>query len=156
MQMVSRCITSVGGGINLRPAAFKRVVKNSNSPILKTLREAKSALVVKNNVSQYGSWVRSIPSADYSEYHNSLPVYKWGYSNSTNEMNVYKYQAAGALRQLSVNTSGDKWVLKTSESGVDQYLEYSKTTGVLKARHQPTNRAYTARILPEQKLVRFY
>ena len=156
MRMVSRCITSVGGGINLRPAAFKRVVKNSNSPILKTLREAKSALVVKNNVSQYGSWVRSIPSADYSEYHNSLPVYKWGYSNSTNEMNVYQYQAAGALRQLSVNTSGDKWVLKTSESGVDQYLEYSKTNGVLKARHQPANRPYTARILPEQKLVRFY
>ncbi len=156
MQMVSRCITSVGGGINLRPAEFKRVVQNSNSPILKTLREAKSALVVKNNVSQYGSWVRSIPSNEYSEYRNSVPVYKWGYSNSTNEMNVYKYQAAGALRQLSVNTSGDKWVLKTSESGVDQYLEYSKTTGVLKARHQPANRAYTARILPEQKLVRFY
>jgi len=156
MRMVSRCITSVGGGINLRPAAFKRVVKNSNSPILKTLREAKSALVVKNNVSQYGSWVRSIPSNEYSVYNNSIPDYKWGYSNSTNEMNVYKYQAAGALRQLSVNTSGDKWVLKTSESGVDQYLEYSKTTGVLKARHQPTNRPYTARILPEQKLVRFY
>ena len=156
MRMVSRCITSVGGGINLRPAAFKRVVKNSNSPILKTLREAKSALVVKNNVSQYGSWVRSIPSNEYSVYNNSIPDYKWGYSNSTNEMNVYKYQAAGALRQLSVNTSGDKWVLKTSESGVDQYLEYSKTTGVLKARHQPANRPYTARILPEQKLVRFY
>ena len=156
MRMVSRCITSVGGGINLRPAEFKRVVKNSNSPILKTLREAKSALVVKNNVSQYGSWVRSIPSNEYSVYNNSIPDYKWGYSNSTNEMNVYKYQAAGALRQLSVNTSGDKWVLKTSESGVDQYLEYSKTTGVLKARHQPANRPYTARILPEQKLVRFY
>ena len=156
MQMISRCITSVGGGINLRPAEFKRVVKNSNSPILKTLREAKSTLVVKNNHSRYGSWVRSVPSLKYSEHLNSLPAHEWSYSNSTNEMNVYKYEAAEAMRQLSANTSGDGWVLKTSEFGVVQYLEYSKKAGVLKATHQPANGTYTARIIPEQRMVRFY
>ena len=59
MNIKSRMIASIGGGISLNPKEFKQTVVNRNSPKLSEIVRIKSQLKPFGNIAKSGDWIRS-------------------------------------------------------------------------------------------------
>jgi len=57
--LTTKCITSVGGGINLRPKDFRQIVKDKKSPKIQEILKFKNELKIKDIPPREGEWIRS-------------------------------------------------------------------------------------------------
>jgi len=65
-------IYSIGGGINLRPKEFKKIIKTKNAPKLVLINRLKSKLKTVGKIAKIDNWIRSNPKSGGSRT-NLLP-----------------------------------------------------------------------------------
>ena len=92
MNIISRTISSIGGGISLNPKEFKQTVINKDSPAIRDITKLESQLKSVGNISKSGDWIRSNATNGESRI-NKLPDISWILSKSENGSIKYAYHA---------------------------------------------------------------
>ncbi|GAG51202.1 unnamed protein product, partial [marine sediment metagenome] len=91
INIISRTISSIGGGINLNPKEFKQTVINKDSPAIREIVKVKNQLKSVGNISKSGDWIRSNIAYGGSRV-NKLPDISWTSSKSENGSVKYTYR----------------------------------------------------------------
>jgi hypothetical protein len=91
MNIMSRAIFSIGGGISLDPREFKQTIINKDSPAIREITNIKNQLKSAGNISKSGDWVRSNVTNGGSRI-NKLPDISWTSSKSENGSVKYIYR----------------------------------------------------------------
>jgi len=94
LDIVSNCITSIGGGINLKPTDFKIVSHNPNSFKIQQIRGIKSKVKSIGNISSHKSWIRS-NSTEKGSTINKLPNNSIQNTESQNIEDKYNVSSKG-------------------------------------------------------------
>ncbi|MCK4694894.1 MAG: hypothetical protein KAT74_03985, partial [Candidatus Cloacimonetes bacterium] len=156
LNIISRCISSIGGGINLSPTEFKIISENTNSPKLQEVISMKNKIQTVGKTSQYGNWVRSISGRGGSRI-NKIPVNSWKYSKSMNENIEYNYNSdSGDFTSVFINPNLENWQNKISVNGFTDYVKYSKNTNILQIVHSGFLNKCRANISSNGKRFVFY
>ena len=92
MNIISRMIYSIGGGISLDPREFKHTVMDKDSPAIREITKIESQLKSVGNISKSGDWMRS-NATDGGSRINKLPDIPWVLSKSENGSIKYTYRA---------------------------------------------------------------
>jgi len=91
MNIISRKISSIGGGISLDPKEFKQTVINKDSPAIRDITKVESQLKSVGNISKSGDWMRNNVTNGGSRI-NKLPGISWTSSKSENGSVKYTYR----------------------------------------------------------------
>ena len=92
MDIESRYMMSISGGINLRPNEFKRISRNRNSPKLREINSAKGKMKTVGKIAKSGNWIRSNPTGKSGSRINKLPINAW--TSSKSEIGKTKYKTS--------------------------------------------------------------
>ena len=118
MNIESRCLMSIGGGINLRPNEFKRISHNRNSPKIREITRIKGKMKTVGKVAKSGSWIRNQHTNVSGSRINKLPTNSWIYSKSTKNGVHYNYKSnTGDYFNLSLLPFINEWQYETNISG---------------------------------------
>jgi len=112
--METRFLVSVGGGINLRPEAFKRISRNAQSARITKIRDVKTRLLTTDQSTNKIRWIRNKSQSGNNSFVHRLPVRRW-------QTNID--QKVGNLNKIEMSISnGDRiWVSSDSKSGDWKY-----------------------------------
>lgn len=155
MRLESRCITSIGGGINLRPSEFKRISRNRNSPKLRELTRIKSKIKTVGKIAKSGKWIRSNPSTGKTRI-NTIPANQWLSSKSINGEIKYSHKSSsGNITSLTTQNSGN-WTITTNISGSRDVINYDKSYDQLFVSHPGFTTEYRGTLSQGGKRVAFY
>lgn len=140
MQIETMCITSIGGGINLRPKAFRRVSRNSWAPKIKDLKQVKNSIQPKGDIAMFENWIRSIPDNSRTLGKNRLQADYWEvdatrsgrffYESKTNPQNYMS---------VIVPSKITEWECKTIHNGITSHIRYSGLSHLLEVQHEGFN-----------------
>jgi len=92
MNIISRIISSIGGGISLDPRAFKQTIVDKESPAILEIIKIKNQLTHTGNISKLGDWMRN-NVGDGSSRINKLPSITWDLYKSENGSVKYAYSS---------------------------------------------------------------
>jgi len=155
MNLVSRCISSVGGGINLRPDEFKRISRNRNAPILRKIREIKSSMKAQGNIARSENWIRNNVGETSSARVNVLPTNLWVLSKSVNSGIQYSYRSSsGNHMTFTHQVDRGEWQQKMQINDFQNEINFSEGKKQLTIRQGRI--AVSANIHPDENLVVFY
>jgi len=157
MNITPRSITSIGGGINLRPSEFKRISRNRNSPKLREIAKIKSKIKTVGKIAKYGNWIRSNSTRMIGSRINKLPTNSWVSSKSVNGKIEYNFHSkSGDYASTSLSPDLKEWRSKTVVNGSEDVVKYSKVTDQLKVYHSSFLNEAIGRISSNEKRVEFY
>ncbi len=107
-------ITSIGGGIDLRPKAFKKIIHNARSVKIMKIRGVKEKLLKAKQGTKSIQWIRSNSQSGKNSLVHELPIGRW-------KTNIDKKVGNINIVEMSI-TNGDRiWVRGNSESGNWKY-----------------------------------
>ncbi len=156
MDIKSRCITSIGGGINLRPSEFKQISRNRNSPKLLEILEIKSKFKTVGKIAISGNWLRSNPQIS-KPIINLIPTNKWSFSKSINGQIKYLFQSpTGDKASVTLFPNLNKWESVISVNGNEDIVKYFKSSNQLFVSHPGFSSEFKGRVLSSGKIVEFY
>jgi len=156
MNIQSRYNASIGGGINLRPKEFKKISRNSNSPLIQEIAKIKSKIKTVGKIGKSENWIRSNPKTGGSRI-NVLPVNSWSSSKSVNGKIEYKLRSnSGDILSISLSQNMEEWQLFTSLNGSQDIVKYSKETNRIQVNHSSFVDECSGKISPNGKKVEFY
>jgi len=156
IRIESRCITSIGGGINLCPSEFKRISRNRNSPKLREISKIKNKIKTVGEIAISGNWIRSSPAGIGGSRINKLPANSWVLSKSVNGKIEYNFHSnSGDYASMSLSPDLKEWYSKTVVNGSEDIVKYSKTSNRLKVNHSGFMNEYTGRISSDGKRIEF-
>ena len=156
MNITSRSITSIGGGINLRPSEFKRISRNKNAAKLREVKRIKSKVKTVSKIAKSGNWIRSSPTGKNGSRINKLPTNSWTSTKSKNGKIEYNFNAnSGDFVSSSLSPNLKEWQLKTSVNGTQDIVKYSKAKNQLQVNHDDFVNESTGRISSNGKRVVF-
>lgn len=155
MNLVSNCITSVGGGINLRPNQFKRIYRSKSAPKIRKILSLKSQIRSVGKIAKSGNWIRSNVGKGGARL-NTLSVNPWTLSKSSNGSIKYDY-ASGKSNRLSVTVSpeGGGWQSEINVNGSSDVVKYSEGRSSLQVTHLGAEVSGTGSISPDGKRIVF-
>ena len=131
LNIVSNCITSIGGGIDLHPTEFKIISNNPNSPKLQQIRSIKNKIKTIGKISNYKNWIRS-NSGNGGSIINEISLNSFDFSKLKNENTEYKYNSmSGDFTSVTTKPNSENWQSKVSVNGSTDYSKYSKETNQL-------------------------
>ncbi len=157
MQIVSRCITSVGGGINLRPSEFKKTSWNRNHSKISKVVEINRVGKTHRNTSKYGNWIWNNSDGKIHVRINKLPSYVWEYSNSSVGGYEHHYRSrSGDYKEAFLSSGNKDWHIKTKVGSVEKTIQFSKLSNVLRIEHSAAKRKYSAKFSTNGRRVEFY
>jgi len=157
MRIESRCITSIGGGINLRPSEFKRISRNRNSPKLREISKIKNKIKTVGKIAISGNWIRSSPAGIGGSRINKLPANSWVLSKSVNGKIEYNFHSnSGDYASMSLSPDLKEWYSKTVLNGSEDIVNYSKTSNRLQVNHSGFLNESTGRISSNGKRIEFF
>jgi len=134
-QLVSRCITSVGGGINLRPSEFKSVVRNKQSAKIRKINEYKKMLGSKGSIPGMGSWVRNRPDENGEAQVNPILTEPWEFSKSVSGEIQYSYHSASGNHLISSSSiTNMEWKQEMKLKDTQSSISYSQMQNLLTIR----------------------
>ena len=124
MGIESHRIVSVGGGINLRPAEFKQISRNSKSPKILEITRAKQNMKQYGQIAKNADWICSVPSSSIKPRINTLPASSWEMSKSINGVIDYKYRSdIGDFTQIRIYPELSDWQLVTNINGYHELFK---------------------------------
>jgi len=107
-------ITSIGGGIDLRPKAFKKTVRNAQSAKIRKIRDVKKKLLKAKQSTKSIQWIRNKSQSGKNSFSHELPIRRW-------KTNIDKKVGNINIVEMSI-TNGDRiWVRGNSGSGNWKY-----------------------------------
>ncbi len=123
MGLVSNCITSVGGGINLRPSEFKRISRSSSAPKIKEIVSLKSQIRMVGKISRAGNWIRSCVGKGGARL-NEIPVDSWILEKAADGSMRYRYSLGGNDNlTVSALMPGGGWESETNINGYKEVVQ---------------------------------
>lgn len=156
MDIVSRVITSVGGGINLRPKSFKRISRSQNSPQIKEIARIKGQIRPIGKIAKAKNWIRSNAGKGEPRI-NRLPTAKWITSTSSDGSLKYNYQSEKNSNVASVivfpKTAG--WQSDIAVNGSHDYAKFTTETNSLQVIHSEIGVNGTGRMSSNGKMIVF-
>jgi len=146
MNISPRLVASIGGGINLRPSAFKRISRNKNSPKLQEVIKIKSKIKTVGKIAKSGNWIRSNPERGGSRI-NKLPVNSWKSSKSINGKIRYSYHSnSGDSASVTLSPNSKNWQSNISVNGSQDIVKYSKETNLIEVNHAGFANVYKGKV----------
>ena len=135
MGISSRFLASIGGGINLRSKAFKKIKKNNMSPKLLEINGIKGGLTTVGKISKYGKWVRSNVGNRQSII-NKLPINKWKSEKTINGQIIYSNQSTtGDFSNMTISNNLGYWKSNISINNIQDNITYIKKSNQLTIQH---------------------
>jgi len=107
-------ITSVGGGINLRPKDFKKIIHNARSAKIMKIRGVKEKLLKAKQGTKSIQWIRSNSQSGKNSLVHELPIGRW-------KTNIDKKVGNINIVEMSITNSDRIWVRGNSGSGNWKY-----------------------------------
>jgi len=146
MNISSRLIASIGGGISLRPSAFKRISRNKNSPKLREVIKIKSKIKTVGKIAKSGNWIRSNPERGGSRI-NKLPVNSWKSSKSINgKIRYSSHSNSGDFASVTLSPNFKNWQSNISVNGSQDIVKYSKETNLIEVNHAGFANVYKGKV----------
>jgi hypothetical protein len=139
MNLVRDCITSVGGGINLRPKEFRRITRAKNAPKIKEISSLKGQIKTVGKIARAGNWIKSRVGKGGARV-NAIPIESWILEKAQDGSSVYRY-ASGKSDRLSFRssaTAGD-WRSEASINGTKDVIQISDGGSAIQVVHLGTN-----------------
>ena len=134
MTIQYRCITSVGGGINLRPNEFKRMSHNKNSPKLRAIKKIKNNFKEVNRISKSRNWLRNNPKLKGAKV-NKIPVYNWvSTKTGLNEIKYDYSSSSGDNMSVSIQDIGH-WATEIYFNDMIDKVVYMKDLNRIQISH---------------------
>ncbi|MCK5127078.1 MAG: hypothetical protein KAR42_12565 [candidate division Zixibacteria bacterium] len=135
MNIMLNCITSIGGGISLRPNKFKQIAHSKNAPKIREITSLKSKIRSVGKIAKSGNWIRSNAGKGGAKL-NSLSVREWSLSKSANGSIEHDY-VSGKSNWLTVSVSqeGGGWRSEINVNGFNDIVEYSEGRNSLQVTH---------------------
>ncbi len=155
MKLQTRSITSIGGGINLRPSEFKRISRNKNSPKLREISKIKSKIKIVGKIAKSGNWIRSNPAIGRPII-NTIPANKWKSSKSVNGQIKYSHVSnTGDIASVIMRNTGD-WLSNINISGSNDAVKYYKSTNQLFITHPSFTQEIKGSLSQSGKYIAFH
>ncbi len=155
ISIASKCITSVGGGINLRPSEFKRIHRSRNSPKIQEIVKIKNKIRTVGRVARSGTWMRS-NAVNGGARINILPTNPWTVSQSSNGSVKYSYWSKnGNSASVVVLPDGASWQSEVSVQGYKDFVEYAREMNSLEVNHPGIGVRGTGRMSSNGKRIVF-
>ena len=156
MNIVSRVITSVGGGINLRPKSFKRISRSKSSPQIKEIARIKGQLRPIGKIAKVENWIRSSASKGEPRI-NKLPTAKWITSTSSDGSLKYNYRSEknSNVASVIVFPNPADWQSDIAVNGTHDYAKFTTETNSLQVIHSEIGVNGTGRMSSNGKMIVF-
>lgn len=146
MNISSRHITSIGGGINLRPSAFKRISRNKNSSKLREVIKIKSKIKTVGKIAKSGNWIRNNPERGGSRI-NKLPVNSWKSSKSINgKIRYSSLSNSDDFASVTLSPNSKNWQSNISVNGSQDIVKYSKEANLIEVNHAGFANVYKGKV----------
>ena len=135
LALTARAIYTIGGGINLRPNNFKKIIRNKYDPKLASIKDIKGSIKIVGKVSKSGSWIRNnIVKKNF--YTNSISVGKWVTSRAFDGQFNFSYiTKKGDFKYLLIEPTKDKWTSSTMVNGFKDFVTYYKSSANIEISH---------------------
>jgi hypothetical protein len=158
MNIISRTISSIGGGISLDPREFKQIVINKDSPAIREIVKVKNQLKSVGNLSESGDWMRSNATNGGSRI-NKLPDISWTSSKSENGSVKYTYRAnsgdsaSSASVEFSQNLNYVQYNI--SVKAYNDIVKCSKEMNLIEVTHDVFPQEYKGEVSSDGKRIIF-
>jgi len=155
MNMISRIISSIGGGISLDPRAFKQTIVDKESPAILEIIKIKNQLTHTGNISKLGGWMRS-NAGDGSSRSNELPSIKWDVTKSENGSVKYTYSSKSgdsALVEFSKDLNDIQYNISMDD--YNDILKYSKEKNLIEITRDIFPQEYKGEVSSDGKYIVF-
>lgn len=155
MNIRSRTISSIGGGISLDPREFKQTVINKDSPAIRGIVKVKNQLKSVGNISKSGEWMRSNATNGGSRI-NKLPDISWTSSKSENGLVKYTYRADSgdsASVEFSQNLNYVQYNIRVKAN--NDIVKYSKEMNLIEVTHDVFPQEYKGEVSSDGKRIIF-
>jgi len=113
-QIETHFITSIGGGINLRPKAFKKTVRNAQSAKIRKIKDVKKKLLKAKQSNKSIQWTRNKSQSGKNSFSHELPIRRW-------KTNIDKKVGNINIVEMSISNGDRIWVRGNSGSGNWKY-----------------------------------
>jgi len=155
MNITSRKIVSIGGGISLNPGNFKKTVVNKDSPAIREITKIKNQLKPVDNVSESGDWIRSNVSKGESKI-NKLPDSSWTLFKSENGSVKYAYHAkSGDSASVEFSQNLNYVQYNISMKAYNDIVKYSKGMNLIEVTHDVFPQEYKGEVSSDGKHIIF-
>ena len=135
MNLVTNCITSVGGGINLRPKEFRKITRAKDAPKIKEINSLRGRIKTIGKVARAGNWIKSRVGRGGARVH-AIPIESWVLEKAQDGSSVYRC-ASGKGDRLSFKPSAtvDEWRSETSINGTKDVIQMSDGGSSIQVMH---------------------
>ena len=155
MNILSRSIVSIGGGISLDPREFKQTIINKDSPAIREIAKVKNQLKSVGNISKSGDWMRSNVTNGGSRI-NKLPDISWTLSKSENGSVKYTYRADSGVSALVEFLKNLNYVqYNISMKAYNDIVKYSKEKNLIEVTHDIFSQEYKGDVSSDGKHIVF-
>jgi len=155
MNITSRKIVSIGGGISLNPGNFKKTVINKDSPAIREITKIKNQLKPVGNISESGDWIRSNVSKGESKI-NKLPDSSWTLFKSENGSVKYAYNAkSGDSASVEFSQNLNYVQYNISMKAYNDIVKYSKGMNLIEVTHDVFPQEYKGEVSSDGKHIIF-
>lgn len=155
MDLKTRAISSIGGGINLHPNEFKRISYNKNSPKLREILKIKNKLKIVGKIAKSENWIRSNPKMSKTRI-NTISTNQWLSSKSVNSNKKFSYKSKFGNNVLLVSQNSGNWTTTTHIGGANDIIIYFKDSNQLLVKHPCFPIEYKSNISQDGKRFIFY
>lgn len=155
MNLVTNCITSVGGGINLRPKEFRKITRSKTAPKIEEIASLKGKVKLVGKIARAGDWIKSRVAKGGAQV-NAIPFESWVLEKAQDGSSVYRY-ASGKGDRLSFRPSATagEWRSEVSVNGTSEIVQVSNVDGTVRVKHSETSISGTARFTKGTKSIVF-
>jgi len=155
MNIISRTISSIGGGISLDPREFKQTIMNKDSPAIRKIVKVKNQLESVGNISKSGEWMRSNATNGGSRI-NKLPDISWTSSKSENGSVKYTYRAdSGDSASVEFSQNLNYVQYNISVKAYNDIVKYSKEMNLIEVTHDIFPQEYKGEVSSDGKRIIF-
>jgi DNA-directed RNA polymerase subunit RPC12/RpoP len=107
-------LASIGGGINLRPKDFKKIIHNAQSAKIKGIRDVAKKLIQAKQGVNSSPWIRNNSQSGKNSFVHELPITQWKKNIDKGLENINK-------SEISISNGDRIWVRNDSNSGNWKY-----------------------------------
>jgi hypothetical protein len=155
LEIQTRQIASIGGGIDLSPKKFKVISRDVTSPQILKVNGIRSAMSTVGKVARSGDWIRNIVAKGTSRV-NLLPKSAWTSSKTINGKIKYSYRSnSGDVISVSSFPESDEWEFNVSINESNDMVKFSKTTNLLQVNHTGFKSEFLGKLSSNGKRVIF-
>jgi len=155
MNLAKNCITSVGGGINLKPKDFKMISHSRNAPKIREIISIKGRIQTVGKIAKAGNWMRNCIGKSKARV-NAIPIDSWILEKAADGSLIYRAASRGGDSlsfSSSIPTGG--WRSETFINGIKEVVQVSETDSSIMVDHSGLGISGTASLSKNLKQIVF-